>query len=212
VAKFVAGGFIAALLVCAAPGRAVADFSVSLGASRDATIYGLPDGSGDESPARSDGAGPYLVVGKVGVTSTYPDASEGRRRGLIAFNTSGIPTNAVVTGATLKLFFNAGSSSDTTGSIIDVYRIENFDWAEGTNAAAQHGVGTTANTGDPTWCTWSYPSSGWACGSGWDRLSATSSTVLTSQIYYSWSSATLTNDVQSWVNLSHPNNGWLVYN
>ena len=66
---------------------------VLFGASKDNTLYQSATGS------LSDGKGPHFYVGR-----TNQGAGVSLRRGLIAFDVSAIPTNAIVTTARLTSY------------------------------------------------------------------------------------------------------------
>ena len=134
--------FLVALFATSA--RAIPPRS-SIYASKDACIF-------QNNPTYSDGAGPAFFSGTNGDPST--------RRALIAFNFSGIPSNATINSVqlTLTLALVAGSGQGTTNpnpANIGLYPLTR-DWGEGNTEAGVSmvqgtGQGLPANPGDATW-------------------------------------------------------------
>src|SRR5262245_2947748 len=120
------------LLVVAIAGyaaRARADIGVTLYSGRDATHY--------SHGARQYGASNVMVVGTVGAaTGTHAGSAGTSRRGLVWFNTGGIPSTASITGATAYFWQVAACCTgkgyaDATRSL-SLYRIGNgYPWPEG---------------------------------------------------------------------------------
>jgi hypothetical protein len=201
------------LCLLAVPVIARADISTTIYSIRDGTIYS--DSAGNDA-LRTDGASAVFLAGTVGAaTGTHAGSANASRRGLIAFNTGAIPSNATITGATVWMHVtysccSGGQDSDRT---IGLYRISGaYPWNESSNLSTP-GDGLPTNFYEPTWCTWSYgcsPACSWTCGGGWDHFSG--STTVGGFGWYAWSGSTITSDVQQWVNGSHANTGWLVYN
>jgi spore coat protein A len=167
---------------------------VSLGASKDNTIY-------SESGSESNGAGSYVFAGA---------AKDGPlRRALVAFDAAAaIPAGSTVTGVTLTLYMSRTRTQDQT---VSLYRVL-ADWGEGTSdASGEEGAGAPATTGDATWTHRFYPSTTWtAAGGQFAAVASASSLVGNQTTYYSWSSAGMVSDVQAWLDSPSSNLGWIV--
>jgi len=187
----------ALLFFAVMPSAAWAVGPVPFPPSKDNTLYEDPGGQ------LSNGQGQYLFAGKTGQTS------ENLRRGLIAFDLSSIPNNAIVTAATLSMYMSRPGGNDTVDiSLSKALR----DWGEGaSNAGSGGGGGAVAQTGDATWLHTFYNTSFWTTPGGdySPTLSATT-TVSLNNTTYQWSSAGLLVDVQSWVSNPANNFGWVI--
>ena len=162
------------------------------------------------------------------------DSSTSFKYGLLAFNVSGIPAGATITGATLDLYIGivAGSGSgNVTNSgnprTISVYD-ESQAWGASSNASGAtsfsgHGSGSPANTGDATWNDAAYNSNSslataWSSGmpanitSSSVALATTSGIPGTTNAEVLWTSAALATEVQGWVNTPSSNNGLALVN
>jgi hypothetical protein len=169
-----------------------AQTTVTITADKDNTIY-------SESTTTSNGAGDNLFAGST--------ATGNKRRGLIHFNLSSIPTNAVVTAVTVKLTCNKQASASAG---INLHKLSQ-NWGEGTsNATAQEGAGATATTNDATWANTFFPSSTWTTSGGTFTAipSATASSVTFGNV--NLSTATLVSDVQGFVTTPANNFGWII--
>src|SRR6266545_2710513 len=175
-------------------GPAAAD-TVTLGTSKDNTLYQSATGS------LSNGAGSYFFVGMT-------DAAQ-IRRGVIAFNVAAsIPAGSTITSVMLTL--NLSRTRDSSSRTVDLRRLL-ADWGEGTsNADVQEGAGAPATTGDATWIHRFYNTVFWA-SSGGDFSGTVSATNLVAGTgNYTWSSAQMVADVQSWLDNPSGNFGWIV--
>jgi hypothetical protein len=165
--------------------------------SKDNTLY-------EESAGQlSNGQGDLVFIGKT-------DSRDGfrRRRALIAFNLSSIPSNATVTGATLTLTLARSSSGNTTTTVRKVLK----DWGEGaSNAGSPGGAGTQAQSGDATWLHTFYNTGFWTTPGG-DFAGAASASITVGSNFttYSWSGSGMVADVQSWISDPATNFGWVV--
>src|SRR6266545_570955 len=176
-------------------GPAVAD-TVTLGTSKDNTLYQSATGS------LSNGAGSYFFVGRT-------DAAQ-IRRGVLAFNVAGsIPAGSTITSVMLTL--NLSRTRDSSSRTVELRRLL-ADWGEGTsNADVQEGAGAPATTGDATWIHRFYNTVFW--GSSGGDFSGTESATNDSvggTGDYTWSSAQMVADVQSWLDNPSGNFGWIV--
>lgn len=170
-----------------------AQTTVTFTADRDNTMY--------SENTNSNGAGENFFAG---VT-----ASGARRRALIRFNLSSIPTNAVVTGVTLTLTCNKLASS---AAGVKFHKVNN-NWGEGTSdAGGQEGTGATATTNDATWPNRMHPSTAWTIAGGdfSATVTATTPTVAIGAVPFSGvTGSNLVADVQSFVATPSANFGWI---
>jgi hypothetical protein len=155
------------------------------------------------APDNNLGHQSYMPIG----TSNFGN----RGRGLVKFDLSRIPASATVNSATmtLKIVF------DHDGSLaIAVHRMLR-DWTEGTGIGGPGGgdIGSAAQTGEPTWNNRAHPDMGWGAAggsAGVDFASAASVSVTPAGAAVTFSSATLTAEVQAFVTDASTNFGWLV--
>lgn len=145
----------------------------------------------------SNGAGPNFFVGKT--------TSNSIRRGLLMFDLSSIPAGATVTGVSLTL--NCSQAQGGT-SAIELHRAL-ANWGEGTSSSSGGG-GAPATTGDATWLHTFYNTSFWTTQGGDFSPTASASQSVLDVGVYTWSSAGLLADVQSWLDGSSSNFGWEV--
>ncbi len=169
--------------------------SVTLTAVADNTLYEDPAGT------TSNGAGQYIYSGN--------QNSGLKRRGVVRFDVSSIPTAALVQSASLRVF-----SDQAAGSAVDVsiHRLT-ATWGEGTSdASGTEASGTAATTNDATWLHRFYSTTFWATP-GSDFVAAASATLsvpATSGVFQEWGGATVVGDVQGWIDGSSVNAGWLI--
>lgn len=161
---------------------------------KDNTLYE------DVNGQLSNGQGIYIFCGKTGANLL--------RRALIAFDLSSIPTNAIVTSATLSMFLSqaAGGAQPISLSVVSQ------DWGEGASDAGDPGgAGTQAAPNDATWLHTFYNTNFWN-NPGGDFSPTVSATTTVSSINttYFWSGSGLAADVQSWVSNPTTNFGWVV--
>ncbi len=200
-------GFIAVLMSA----YATADTSV-LSSVADNTL--IEDVAG-QGILNSDGQGTTFFAGTT--------QRAGLRRGLLRFNLTTIPSGAIVTSASLRLqLIRTRPESSPT---VRIHRLTQ-SWDEGTSVSFG-GIGSLATLGDATWlhrfC--GAPNAadivaGRPCGvatsqfwttAGGDFVAGASAVQSVVGLGpYSWSSAQLTADVQSWINVPASNFGWVV--
>lgn len=171
---------------------------VSLSASRDAAIYESFDGS------LGNGAGRYLFAGR--------NNQNRARRSLVHFDVAGLlPTGATITSVRLQLNMSQGAGA---ASLVSLHRATS-DWSTGaSNPEDPEGSGTTALAGDSTWLFSSADGAGagtvWSTAGG-DFTSIASASVLTSAVgLYTFTSAQLLADVQSFAADPSANFGWFI--
>jgi hypothetical protein len=195
----------------------------------DIVVDNVPS-TGDDTLFQS---GDSLSLGDPGIF-VGTDSNTSFKYGLMAFNVSGIPSDATITGVTLDLYIGqvAGSGGGmvvNSGAprTISVYD-ESQAWGASTNAVgatsfAGHGQGSTANPGDATWSDASYNSNSslataWSSGSPANvtsssvALATTSGIPGTTSAEVQWSSAGLVTEVQGWVDDPSSNNGLALVN
>ena len=167
--------------------------TVNLSALKDNTLYESATGS------LSNGAGERFFAGKTNQGSI--------RRGLIAFDLSGIPAGATITNAALTLHLSQGGGGTPT---VSLHRAT-ANWGEGaSDAGGDESSGAPATNGDATWLHKFYSSQFWtAAGGDWVATPSASKPV-GSEPFHTWSSAALTADVQNWFNAPATNFGWVI--
>ncbi len=163
--------------------------SITIVADRDNSIY--------SESTNSNGAGDIFV----GVTS-----GGNKRRGLIHFDLSGIPSDAIIATATLSLFVNKianGSGAEP----VEAHKL-NANWGEG--ASVGTGQGAAAQANDATWVTrFTGTPSAWATPGG-DFVASISGSGATGVGTTSISGPGILADVQSWINNPTTNFGWAL--
>lgn len=174
---------------------------VSATASKDNTLYQVAIGATQVS----NGAGTGFFVGGGDMQNpTYP------RRGVLAFDLSSIPQNAVITSASLQLYMTF--TQDTASRTIAVHRLLE-DFGEGASVASGNQTnGATAQTGDATWLDRVFPTTPWTLSGGTFETnpSATKTIGTTTGTFHTWSGAGLIADVQAWVSNPASNFGWCL--
>jgi len=207
------------LTAIAAPLSVAPAAQIVLGPTRDNTIYREAAGSN----GASNGVGDHFVAGTQGSVSAL-------RRGLVAFDLSGLPSLIRVDRVALELTFQGTTNMENDPRVVSVHRLL-ADWGEGTSDAgpggtAGSGNGAAATTGDATWRyrffntqTWSsydpaVPSSG-----GGDFVSQPSATatvgidpgvVVTWETLRSGAATGMVADVEHWLADPAANFGWLL--
>ncbi len=190
----------AAAVVCLAAGACFAGdppiASVSLSALKDNTLYQSTTG------ALSNGIGGGFFAGRTN------QANNSIRRGLIAFDLSGIPAGAAITSVTLRLVLDVTNSGAVN---IGTHRLLN-NWGESGSDAGQNagGSGVPAESGDATWLHKFSNTQLWSSPGGDFSATASATTSVDNPGVYLWSSAALLADVQAWQNEPAANNGWLI--
>jgi hypothetical protein len=178
-------------IVAGSPSLAVV---VEIGAMKDNTLYE------DSAGAQSNGSGERFFAG---VT-----ALEEIRRGLIAFDIAG----AVPSGATID---NVALTLNMSKTIVGVEPVSLHralaDWGEGaSDAPGEEGIGTFPATGDATWLHTFYPDGFWITPGGDFDPVASASQDVGGNGPYTWSSAAMVADVQTWLDNPATNHGWVV--
>lgn len=173
------------------PDRLIAQ-SVTLKAVADTSLY-------EPSPNNNMGREPTMISGQ--------RSKGGRTRGLVRFDLSSIPPNAIITSAALTLAVVKTPSAGVT-STFDLRRVL-VVWAEGTKTTQSGGSAATA--GEATWNNRLHPATAWAApggkiGSDFASTISASKSVSGNGNYMFMN---LASDVQSWLSDPASNNGWV---
>ncbi len=171
--------------------------NLALPADRDNTMY--------EGSNNSNGAGPEIYAGQTG-----PNGGETRRRALLRFNLSTVPTGASLTGASVALTLTKQVGQDY---VFNLHKVT-ADWGEGaSNAGNPGGKGALPAINDATWTHRFYSTQFWASQGGDFLATASASRAMGARLsepVQLWSGATLLADVQSWIATPSSNFGWLL--
>ena len=167
--------------------------TVVLEAISDTTIY-------QDNFFNSNGAGDFFFAGNNGNNTS--------RRSLIRFDISSIPSGAIVTNVTFTAFMSQGNTQTVD---VTMHRLAN-DWGESTSdAPGSEGGGAPAETGDATWLQNFFGTSDWAnLGGDFESNASATASIGANNQNYSWESIGLVNDVQSWLEGSSSNFGWVL--
>ncbi len=172
----------------------IAQTTVIIPVAADNTIYQTPSGN-------SNALGQNIFSGTNGGGSP--------RRGLIKFDPgAAIPAGATITAVTLTLNCN---NTRTIADNVSLHTLTS-DWGEGTSDAGGtgDGVGVAATTNDATWLTRFFPSIPWTTAGGDFNSTASASTSINATGFFTWSTASMVSDVQSWLNNPAANYGWIL--
>lgn len=167
---------------------------ITITSVKDNTIYA------GTTNLRSNGQGDHFFAGRNGQGVSV--------RGLLAFDLAeSIPADATIVSATLRLH----SSTPRGGAhAIHLHRVL-ANWGEGTsNAGSGEGGGAAATTGDATWLHTFFDTAEWATPGGDFAATASATTTVNAQGFYTWSSPALLADVQAWQADPDANFGWIL--
>jgi hypothetical protein len=173
--------------------------TMSFEPSADTTLY--QPNAGD--PENANSRGEFLFVGR---------ASGGlRRRALLRFDLSALPSGARLRSAEVSLSLNRvppGASAPVTAALNRV----GTGWGEGSSDAGfPGGDGIAATAGDPTWTLRAFPGQPWSTAGGDFAPVASASTAVDLEARYTWASTpSLVADVQSWLQDPSTNFGWTL--
>ena len=186
----------------------IAAASVSLAPAGEVTILPNADATLYEnlSGDTGNGSGRGLFVGRNNSNSLY--------RSLIRFDIAGeVPAGATIDSVTLTLFCSRTISPPTP---VSLHRAMG-SWDEGpSNPAGNEGSGAPAQDGDVTWLytSFMFPGPGSPAwnnpGGDFDPTPSATTLVEGEAVFYSWTSAQLAADVQSWLDGTAANDGWLM--
>jgi hypothetical protein len=170
--------------------------TVELSADKDNTLYETANGD------LSNGSGDYFFVGR-----SNQNVGFSIKRGLLHFDISSIPQGSSITDVTLEVTSNPGNGATT----ITLHKVTT-DWGEGTSdAPGQEGGGAAATSGDATWTMNFFNSSSWSnVGGDFESSPLATAQVPSNPGTFAISSEGLTAQVQSWVNNSANNFGFIL--
>ena len=171
--------------------------TISIIPSKDNTLYEYDPAEGDHS----NGVGFHFFAGE--------NAMGELRRGVFAFNIAGsIRPGSTIIGVTLSL--NCSRVSSNTARTVELHKLL-ADWGEGTSRApGEEGDGAPATTNDATWRYRFFDTIFWTMQGGDFSATVSASQSVGPVGHYTWNSAQMVADVQSWVNNPASNFGWLV--
>jgi len=146
-----------------------------------------------------------LAIGSVAATG------QGQRgRGLLRFDVSGIPANAVIDSAVLTFTVLQAPSF---GAVPSSFRVHRFlkPWTEGVGTG---NTGAPALAGETTWNAQSHGTASWSppgSAAGTDYTSSASGSVdVDGLVAYTVQGSGLAADVQAWVSGGAVNHGWIM--
>jgi hypothetical protein len=183
-------------LACTAASSASAAI-INIVPSKDNTLYQFDPKEGDFS----NGAGFHFFAGKTLMSEL--------RRAVLAFDIAGsIPPGSIITSVSLTM--NMSKTFGNTARIVELHKLL-ADWGEGTShAPGEEGDGAPATPNDATWRHSFFDTIFWATQGGDFSATVSASQSVGPLGYYTWNSAQMLADVQSWVNNPASNFGWLV--
>jgi hypothetical protein len=182
------------VITCFFISSVIAQTTVTISAAADNTIYQNPN-------ANSNALGQNIFSGNNGGGSP--------RRGLIKFDVAAaIPAGATIISVTLTLNCN---NSRTVADNVSLYKLLS-NWGEGTSnaGATGDGAGVAATPNDATWLTTFFPASFWISPGGDYNPISSATTSINSTGFFTWSSADMVSDVQSWLSTPATNYGWIL--
>jgi hypothetical protein len=170
---------------------------VSITPSKDNTLYQYDPVDGDTSNA----LGLHFFAGE--------DAMGELRRGVLAFDIAGhIPAGSTILSVTLSM--NMSRTALDTARTVELHKLL-ADWGEGTSIApGEEGDGAPATPGDATWRHRFFDTIFWTNEGGDFSATVSASQSVGPLGQYTWSSAQMVADVQSWLDNPGSDFGWLV--
>ena len=171
--------------------------TVSIIPSKDNTLYDYDPAEGDHS----NGAGFHFFAGVTSMSEL--------RRGVLAFNVAGsIPPGSTITAVSLSL--NMSRTLLETARTVELHKLL-ADWGEGTSdAPGEEGDGAPATPNDATWRHRFFDVTFWAMEGGDFSAIVSASQSVGPVGFYTWNSAQMVSDVQSWLDNPSSTFGWLV--
>lgn len=172
--------------------------TVTLSPSKDNTLIESSTG------ALSNGAGSFLFTGR----TLQPDGAS-IRRAVIAFDVAkDIPAGSTIDSVTLTMHMSITVAGD---EVVELRRLL-ADWGEGaSDAPGEEGTGAPSASGDATWMHRAYAGVFWSVPGGDFATTASATTTVGAIGSYAWGpSASLTADVQMWLDAPETNFGWLL--
>jgi hypothetical protein len=169
----------------------------SINPSKDNTLYEYEPTVGDVSNA----LGFHFFAGETGMGKF--------RRGALAFDIAGhIPPGSTITAVSLSI--NVSRVPVDTAYTFELHKLVT-DWGEGTSqAGGEEGTGAPATPNDATWRHRFFDTIFWTTQGGDFSATVSASQQVGGVGQYTWSSAQMIADVQSWLDNPSSNFGWLV--
>jgi len=169
---------------------------VNIMPSKDNTLYEYDPAEGDHS----NGAGFHFFAGENGMGEL--------RRGVLAFDVAGtIPPGSTIIAVTLSMNMSMTQAGAVT---VELHKLL-ADWGEGTSHAPMgEGDGAPATPNDATWRHRFFDTVFWTTQGGDFSATVSASQSVGGIGQYTWSSAQMVADVQSWLDNPASNFGWLV--
>ena len=177
--------------------RSASSAIIVINPSQDITLYEYDSVEGDMSNA----LGLHLFAGETGMGEL--------RRGVIAFDIAAhIPAGSTITVVSLSM--NMSRTAVETARTIELHKLL-ADWGEGTShAPGEEGDGAPATANDATWRHRFFDTIFWT-NEGGDFSAIVSASQSVGAIgQYTWTSAQMAADAQSWLDNPGSNFGWLV--
>ena len=170
---------------------------VNITPSKDNTLYEYDPAQGDLSNA----LGFHFFAGE--------NAMGELRRGVVAFDIAGqIPAGSTITSVTLSM--NMSQTALQTERVIELHKLL-ADWGEGTSqATGEEGQGAPATPNDATWRHRFFDTIFWTNEGGDFSATVSASQSVGAIGQYTWNSAQMVADVQSWLDDPNSNFGWLL--
>ena len=153
--------------------------------SKDNTLYEYDPAEGDHS----NGAGFHFFAGENGMGEL--------RRGVLAFDIAGsVPPGSTITAVSLTMNM---SMTPAGALIVELHKVL-ADWGEGTSHAPMgEGDGASATPNDATWRHRFFDSVFWTTQGGDFSATVSASQSVGGVGQYTWSSAQMVADAQSWL-------------
>jgi hypothetical protein len=194
--KTLIGITVAGALGCIGTGLASAAI-INIMPSKDNTLYEYDPTVGDVSNA----LGFHFFAGETAMGFL--------RRGVLAFDIAGsIPPGSTITAVNLSM--NVSRVPVDTAYTVELHKLL-ADWGEGTSqATGDEGMGAPATPNDATWRHRFFDTIFWATPGGDFSATVSASQSVGAVGQYTWSSAQMVADVQSWLDNPASNFGWLV--
>jgi len=173
---------------------------VTLAPSQDNTLFQNSAGF------LSNGSGEYMFVGR-----TAARGGSALRRGLIQFDLSVIPAGSMITGATLTMnvnWFRGGAINIGLHPLL-------ASWGEGVSNAGGGesgggGGGAASEPNDATWISRFQGGAAWTTAGGDFNATASATRSVSGTGFYSWSSAGMVANLQTWLSNPQQNSGWMM--
>lgn len=147
----------------------------------------------------ANGLGSHLFAGRNGQNLA--------RRGLLRFDLDRLGSDVIIESAILRLHVSQANAAATE---VDLHRVA-ADWGVGsTDAPGGEGGGGPATADSATWNESFFGRTAWANAGGDFDGAASASTIVSGVDWYEWSSEGLVDDLQSVVDGTAANFGWIL--